>query len=655
MATVRELTTKLGFKVKEGDIKQAESRVKKMSMGMKLAITAAVGGILAIGKSAVSVAADMETLNTQFEVMLGSAEAAKEMMSDLREFSIKTPFETEDLARGATTLLQFGIQSEDVMGTLRMLGDVAGSNREKFQSLNLVYGQIMSTGRLMGQDLLQLINQGFNPLTIISKKTGKSVAQLKDEMSKGLVSAEMVTEAFRIATAEGGLFFQNMEKQSLTLTGLLSTMKGAFKEVLLDLGNALLPLIKELTKTLIELAKGGFRDLVGVLVKVLIPMLKLLSELITPLVSVITPIFDAVVKVIEPLVKIIKTILLPVFELLKPVVQLISVVFESIAIVLESLTPLFKIFAAILQALSPILIPIIAVLNIVLKVVAFGLGLLARALALVLKPVQWLIEAISFFAEILMEIFQPVFTLFNDMYNFITDIVNDIFDGVSGGLGEIVSVVKDTFKEFYYVILSPLMAVVKFAVKAYRMYFKVFGKIIEWIIYFAKIIWNKLGPVFKWIGEVIQQVVSIHEGIGVIFESIGNMISKLFGWIDELTGGLFSSMGRKIRALFNWFTDLFNSVWNWLKNIFGIFMKGPPKEKETKLKLDIKSKVPNAADAMKQTSGSRKQTNINMQNQIAITTTGGVGTAAGVKRNMEAAARSIFSLELQKLLINAGV
>lgn len=655
MATVRELTTKLGFKVKEGDINKAESRVKKMSMGMKLAITAAVGGILAIGKSAVDVAADMETLNTQFEVMLGSAEAAKKMMSDLREFSIKTPFETEDLARGATTLLQFGIQSEKVMGTLKMLGDVAGSNRAKFQSLNLVYGQIMSTGRLMGQDLLQLINQGFNPLTIIAQKTGKSVAQLKDEMSKGLISAEMVTEAFRIATSEGGLFFQNMEKQSLTLTGLLSTMKGAFKEVLLDLGNALLPLIKELTKTLIELAKGGLRDLIGVLVKVLVPLLKLLSELITPLVSVITPIFDAVVKVIEPLVKIIKTILLPVFELLKPIVQLISVVFESIAIVLESLTPLFKIFAAILQALTPILIPIIAVLNIILKVVAFGLSLLAKALALVLKPLQLLIEVMSFIAEILTEIFQPVFTLFNDIYNFITEVVDSIFGDISGGLGKIVSVIKKTFREFFYIILSPLMAIVKLMVKVYRMYFKVFGKIIEWIIYFAKIVWNKLGPVFKWLQKQIQQLIDVYKGFSLIFEGIKNIISELFNWIDEATGGLLSSIGGKIASLFDWFTKIFSSIWKWLNNIFGIFMKGPPKEKEKAIKLNIKSKIPNAADSMKSRSGSRKQTNINMQNQIAITTTGGIGTKAGVKRTMEEAAKSIFSLELQKLLINAGV
>jgi tape measure domain-containing protein len=603
--TVRELTTKLGFKVKENDIEQAESRVKKMSMGMKLAITGAVVGILAIGKKAIDVAADMETLNTQFEVMLGSVEAAKKMMSNLREFSIRTPFETEDLAQSTTTLLQFGIQSEKIMETLQMLGDVAGSNRERFQSLALVYGQIQSTGKLMGQDLLQLINQKFNPLTVIAKKTGKTVSQLKDEMSKGLISAEMVTEAFRIATAEGGQFFQNMKKQSLTLPGLLSTMRGAFKEVLIDLGNALLPLIKELTKTLTELAKGGLRDLVGVLVKVLVPLLKLLSELISPLIAVIIPLHDAFMKVIRPIINIIRAVLLPTFEALKPIIGFLIVIFEAVAIILEGFLPLIQLLGEIIKALMPILKPLLIVLGLFLKALAWILNLLIRGITIILKPIQWLIQGFSWLAKFLIKIFKPVFAWFVYLNK--------------GALQYFISGLK------WFVNQTKLLVDLIF----------------------------KLGRNLKnSFVEIFNSIISI---FSTIFIEMIKPISILFSFIDDMMGNLFSAIGAKISSLFDWFTNLFSSIWNWLKDIFGIFMKGPPKEKETKLKLDIKSKIPNVADAMKSQSGSRKQPNINMQNQIAITTTGGISTKAGVKRTMEEAAKSIFSLELQKLLINAGV
>ena len=51
-----------------------------------------------------------------------------------------------------------------------------------------------------------MINAGFNPLQEMAKKTGKSVGELKEEMEKDAISADMVADAFASATAEGGQF-----------------------------------------------------------------------------------------------------------------------------------------------------------------------------------------------------------------------------------------------------------------------------------------------------------------------------------------------------------------------------------------------------------------------------------------------------------------
>ena len=137
----------------------------------------------------------------------------------------KTPFETSDLAKASQTLLAFGTSAEDLLPTLQMLGDVSQGNKERFDSLTLAFAQVGSAGKLSGQDLLQFVNAGFNPLNEISKMTGESMAELKERMSAGGVSAEEVAEAFKHATSEGGQFYQAMEAQSQTFNGQMSTLK----------------------------------------------------------------------------------------------------------------------------------------------------------------------------------------------------------------------------------------------------------------------------------------------------------------------------------------------------------------------------------------------------------------------------------------------
>lgn len=190
----------------------------------KLALTAGAVGTTIIGMG-ISYNSQIEQYTAGFTTMLGSAEKANDVLQDLRGFAEKTPFELTDLANASTTLLAFGESAEELMPDLKMLGDISLGNQEKFKSLALVFGQVRSQGRLMGQDLLQMINAGFNPLQVISEKTGESVASLKDKMSEGRISFEMVAEAMKVATSEGGQFYNAMETQSKTLSGQWSTLK----------------------------------------------------------------------------------------------------------------------------------------------------------------------------------------------------------------------------------------------------------------------------------------------------------------------------------------------------------------------------------------------------------------------------------------------
>lgn len=188
-----------------------------------------------LGKKILDLGIKQEQLNIAFTTFLGSAEKAKKLLQDLNKFALVTPFTPDQVNKAAQALLAFGVKGQEIIPTLKMLGDVSSGTGKDLTEMAIIFGQIRSTGRLMGQDLLQLINAGFNPLQVISEKTGKSVKILKQEMEKGLITFDMVSGAFKTATTEGGLFFNLMEKQSQSIGGVLSTIEGNFDELLKNL------------------------------------------------------------------------------------------------------------------------------------------------------------------------------------------------------------------------------------------------------------------------------------------------------------------------------------------------------------------------------------------------------------------------------------
>ncbi len=270
---VRELITKIGFtvdstKLKEanftvgkfkrdtekltGNLKQAATGIRNVGVGLTAALTLP---ILGLGLASVKAAGDIEMLTTDFETLLGSAEKGSKMVDDIRKMAARTPFGTTDLARSSKTLLAFGVNAERTLPILNRIGDVASGNKERMKSLALVYGQVTANQKLMGQDLLQFINAGFNPLLEISTKTGESMKSLRERMSKGEIGIDLVQQAFVDATSEGGRFYKGMERGSKTLQGRLSTLKDVFLELLASFGDVALPTLKAMTIALTNVAR----------------------------------------------------------------------------------------------------------------------------------------------------------------------------------------------------------------------------------------------------------------------------------------------------------------------------------------------------------------------------------------------------------------
>lgn len=190
----------------------------------------------AFAKSIVQVRGEIESLEISFETLLGNKQKANALFSEIKTYAVNTPMQMNDLAKGAQMLLSFNVEAERVMPILKQIGDISMGDAQKFNSLTLAFSQMSSTGKLMGQDLLQMINAGFNPLSVISEKTGKSIGQLKKEMEGGLITSQMVADAFAAATAEGGKFYGMLDKQSKGINGSMSNLEGAITDMFNDLG-----------------------------------------------------------------------------------------------------------------------------------------------------------------------------------------------------------------------------------------------------------------------------------------------------------------------------------------------------------------------------------------------------------------------------------
>lgn len=233
-----------------------------------LAVIGGAGVLKALGSEMIRVRGEFQSMQTAIETMVGK-DMAGQLIPQIKELAKISPLTMSDMVGAEKMMLGFNIQAEDTIKYLKAISDISMGESSKFNSLTLAFSQMSAAGKLMGQDLNQMINAGFNPLQIISEKTGKSIATLKDEMSKGAVSAEMVQQAFIDATSAGGKFYNMSENASKTINGQLSMMQDALDSVFNELGTKLESVIMDgiqMTTSLIQNYETVGRILAGLVV-----------------------------------------------------------------------------------------------------------------------------------------------------------------------------------------------------------------------------------------------------------------------------------------------------------------------------------------------------------------------------------------------------
>ena len=250
---------KKGLRDSADALQKTSTRMRASAESINASLLVATAGLAATGgaiASLVKKAADMETIETQFRVLTGSATETKKIMEELFEFTAKTPFQFKDVSKSAQMLLGFGIEADKIRDNLQQLGDVSAALGTPLKDLTLIFGQIQAAGKLTGERLLQLQERAVPIGPALAETMGVAESSIKDLVSQGKVTAEVFNKAFSTLNKEGGKAFQGMILRSKTLGGVISTLKDNFDLAFIAMGQNFLPVLKQTALAVIELVSA---------------------------------------------------------------------------------------------------------------------------------------------------------------------------------------------------------------------------------------------------------------------------------------------------------------------------------------------------------------------------------------------------------------
>ena len=265
------------------NIKKTDASVKRLDgsiSGLGVGLAGLAVGYGAI--KAIKIAGDFEQTGIAFETMLGSVEKGQQVLKDLDTFAKKTPFSIKGVQDNAKLLLAVGIQADNLIPTMKTLGDVSAGLSVPLERLALNYGQVKSQGKLTGRELRDFAIAGV-PLTAqLSKQLGVSTTAIQSMVSKGQIGFPIVEQAFRDMSGEGGRFANLMDKQNKSFLGQVNEMTESFQILARTIGQTLIPIIRPFVKLLAKIVNLAQRNtgVVKIYVKILVLLVGIVALIV---------------------------------------------------------------------------------------------------------------------------------------------------------------------------------------------------------------------------------------------------------------------------------------------------------------------------------------------------------------------------------------
>lgn len=205
--------------------------------GAKYIVSYLVGqGMGTLLQSIVQTRGQFQQLEIAFTTMLKSGTQAKGLMDRLIDTAAKTPFDLSDIASSAKQMLAYGSTVDNVVDELVMLGNVASGVGAPLQDIAYLYGTLRTQGRAFTVDIRQFAGRGIPIYEELAKVLGVTKDEVSSLVTEGKVGFAEVEKAFQNMTGKAGTYYNLMQEQSKSLTGMISNMGDAWEQSLNKLG-----------------------------------------------------------------------------------------------------------------------------------------------------------------------------------------------------------------------------------------------------------------------------------------------------------------------------------------------------------------------------------------------------------------------------------
>ena len=241
---------------------------KKAADGLTVAIgnfetkiaQAAVQAVQQVVSTGLEFNRQMENYQLAFENLLGSAEAANAALDAIKADAAATPFDVAGLVSANRLLISTGQSAEEAREVINALGNAvsaSGGGNAELERMAANLQQIANVGKASDVDVRQFAYAGIDIYGILADYTGLA----KDEVQGLTISYDLLVEALKAASAEGGRYAGAMEAYSQTLQGQMDTLADNATQ----LAGALTEGLFEAQKGLVAAASGWVETLTDTL------------------------------------------------------------------------------------------------------------------------------------------------------------------------------------------------------------------------------------------------------------------------------------------------------------------------------------------------------------------------------------------------------
>jgi hypothetical protein len=280
----------------------------------------------------------LEQQQVAFGVMLGSAEKAKVMMSELKKLSLTTPIGLPEGASGTKQLLAYGFQQSEIITNLKMMSTVAKAVNVPLQDVVYVYGTLRAQGRAYTRDLMQFAMRGIPIYEYLAKVMKVNVGAIKNLTEEGKIGFTQVEAAMRSMTGNGGKFFGLLEASMKTTQGRLVVLKNTWQMVTGEMASTSMGSLNSMITSLTKIVKTS--EYWVLLFKAVYGYLMALAAYILKVVEILESIFSWFTVFVQVGARVVKnawdwfTSLKPIAYLIKdiisPAVTFVAGVFKKI-------------------------------------------------------------------------------------------------------------------------------------------------------------------------------------------------------------------------------------------------------------------------------------------------------------------------------------